>query len=149
MWWNKPPPQGYINIDKYPTNYTDKIVDLDKLPLPFEDNSIEEIECLNILEHLLYPVDTLKDFHRILKKDGIVKIRLSFYNHPRSYEDLTHLHFTGYNVMDVTINRYLNDKYKIIDKKILYSRFALIHWKWLGHLIPNYVLFIDWTLKKL
>ena len=73
--------EGWVNIDKYQLEYTDIICDLDKFPYPFEDNSIEAIECDNVIEHVLYPVDMLKEFERILKKGGTIKVVTSFYNH--------------------------------------------------------------------
>lgn|SRR3989338_3739322 len=139
--------EGWVNIDKYQLEYTDIICDLDKFPYPFEDNSIEAIECDNVIEHVLYPVDMLKEFERILKKGGTIKVVTSFYNHPRSYDDLSHQHYYNYDVMNTCLPRY-KINLKIINEKIYYSRFALIRWKWLGHLIPNYITFLEWTLQK-
>ena len=41
---------------------------LDKIPVP--DNSFETIVCTQVLEHVPYPLDVAKEFHRVLKPDG-------------------------------------------------------------------------------
>lgn len=139
----------WINIDKYPHKYTDKIVDLDKFPYYFDDNSVEAIDCENVLDHTLYPLDVLKEFHRILKVGGKLRIQMPFYNHPKAQNDITRFHSSSCSSIEHTLDFYLKDKYKIVYKKIWYSRFALIHWKWLGNLIPNYITFIEWRLRKI
>jgi len=144
-----PAPNGWINIDAYKRKYTDKVVDLNKFPYPFEDSSIEEIECKCVLEHLLYPLDALIEFHRILRKDGKLHLVVAFYNHPKIKRDITYFHNFSYDAIERSLEYYGHqDKYKIAYKKIHYSRVALIRWKWLGHIIPNYITFIEYILKK-
>jgi len=86
---------GYENYDMYPVNDKVEFLNLNKLPLPFKNDSVDEILLDNVLEHLgCSPYDFIKELYRILKKDGILKINLpvfacmvthnSFY-HPSSY----------------------------------------------------------------
>ena len=44
--------QGYINIDKYETFNPDLAHDLEIFPYPFEDETVNEIQMINVLEHL-------------------------------------------------------------------------------------------------
>ena len=70
--------KGYINIDTHKENGADLI---HKLPdkLPFEDNSVDEIYCSHVLEDFGYEyIDIMKDFHRVLKKSGILHIRVPY-----------------------------------------------------------------------
>lgn len=47
-----------------------KSVDLNSLPFPFEENSFDFVVCLEVLEHLENPQEILREFRRILKKQG-------------------------------------------------------------------------------
>ena len=69
--------EGYENYDVDPAN--DKVIqiDLNKLPLPFEDNSVDEILLFHVLEHLdINKFSFMTDIHRILKKGGAVRVKL-------------------------------------------------------------------------
>ena len=54
----------------------DYVHNLDEYPLPFEDNSIEEIRASHIIEHLKEPLDFLKECYRIMKPGAIIVIRV-------------------------------------------------------------------------
>lgn len=85
--------EGYINIDLSSDVKTDKIVDLEKYPYPFDSNSADEITAFDILEHLTDAVKTLAEFHRILKKDGVLKITYPLFKYHPAHSDPTHKHF--------------------------------------------------------
>jgi len=38
--------------------------------IPFADNSVDEIFCSHVMEHLDQPLDVFNEFHRVLKKDS-------------------------------------------------------------------------------
>lgn len=68
------PLTGYINVDVEEKVKPDVIHDISKAPLPFEDNSADEIMCVHNLEHIkfqLWPF-VLTDFHRVLKQNGML-----------------------------------------------------------------------------
>ena len=87
--------EGYVNYDKY--NPKAEYIDLEKLPLPFKDGVADEILLSSVLEHLnINRFEFMKEMHRILKKNGILIIRLPLYHpemnhvswcHPHSYFD--------------------------------------------------------------
>lgn len=64
--------KGYINIDVRREVNPDLVWNLEQLPYPFDDESIEEIIAKDVLEHFSYrriePI--IKEWHRILKADG-------------------------------------------------------------------------------
>lgn len=62
--------EGYVNIDLYPADSVDMVLDLNRIPYPFEDSSIDEIFIQHTLEHLNDFEGTIKEFHRILKDEG-------------------------------------------------------------------------------
>lgn len=71
---------GWINID---ANFNNNIEKLDlnwdlRNPLPFEDNSVDFIYNEHFLEHLTVEegLRTLKDFKRVLKSTGVLRIAM-------------------------------------------------------------------------
>lgn len=69
--------EGYENYDLYPIDKRVTKLDLNVLPLPFEDNYADRILVSHTLEHLnVNNLDFIIDCHRILKPDGILEIVL-------------------------------------------------------------------------
>jgi len=60
---------GWVNLDIGNITGVDIVHDIEKLPLPFDDDRFEEILCNDILEHINY-IPVLKDVHRILAPGG-------------------------------------------------------------------------------
>jgi len=92
--------EGYVNCDMYPENLNTPFkkrilkVDLNDYPLPFEDNTIDEIICSHVLEHLVDPYRFISELHRILKKGGRIIVKV-----PSSCNQISHLrskHFKNY-----------------------------------------------------
>jgi SAM-dependent methyltransferase len=83
---------GSIGIDHKTFKGVDVIWDLNILPYPYKSNSIDKIIMDDILEHLEKPLDVLEECYRILKKEGILKIKTVYWNHKYSSSDFTHLH---------------------------------------------------------
>lgn len=148
--------QGYINCDKYQTN-ADMKVDLDVLPLPFKDNTADEIILRQTLEHVDNQLDLLYDCHRILKKGGILKIMLpSFSNtvqHKTFYHSLTYLD-------DIAVykewKKDRTSEQQIFEIEKFKRRISILHphvalyqlkrlWSWI-----NSILFVEyyWKLKN-
>jgi hypothetical protein len=59
--------KSYINVDYFEHKGVDKIYDLNKYPLPFQDNQFKEILLLDILEHLGNPDKYIRELWRISK----------------------------------------------------------------------------------
>jgi predicted SAM-dependent methyltransferase len=79
--------KGFINVDGDRSIKADKYCDLSK-KLPFKDNSVDEILCRNLFEHIPNPLNFLLEIKRILKKGGratIVTSNASYfiYHFPR------------------------------------------------------------------
>lgn len=64
-------------------------------PLPFDDEVFEEIRCHNILEHIHTDniIFVMNEFHRVLKKGGILDIIVPRFPHPIVIADPTHVSF--------------------------------------------------------
>lgn len=86
--------EGYVNVDKDANCNPDIVTDLEK-KLPFEDNSADEIVLNHVLEHLGKDVETYfslwKEFYRVLKDQGVIKIVVPHWNHENFHHDPTHV----------------------------------------------------------
>lgn len=59
--------EGDIFLDIRPFENIDVVHDLNKLPWPFEDSSVEGICAIHVVEHLNSLLDFMNECHRILK----------------------------------------------------------------------------------
>lgn len=80
---------GWVNLDIAPLPGVDVVHDIEKTPLPFGNESFDEILCNDILEHIDYP-KVLKDLHRVLIPGGIVHIRVPHFTSKNNAIDPTH-----------------------------------------------------------
>lgn len=67
--------EGWLNIDFVDSDGVDEIVDLSE-PLPYSDGLFDHIICFDVLEHIWEWEKTLMEFHRVLKIDGILEIKV-------------------------------------------------------------------------
>ncbi len=81
--------EGWVNLDAVQLSGVDIVYDIEKVPLPFEENEFDVILCCDVLEHVDY-IPVLKDLHRILKKGGRMHIRVPHFTSRRNYDDPTH-----------------------------------------------------------
>lgn len=83
--------EGYCNIDISDKVGADVVYDMQKLPLPFEDNSVDEIIANNSLCQMSSPrkfLEVMNDLHRILKSDGKLTIRVPNALHICAFQDI-------------------------------------------------------------
>ena len=97
----------------------DYLSELPKISTP--DSSIDTVISFSVLEHVSKPFETLKEFKRILKKDGLFLISVPQYWHLHE-EPHDYLRFTKY---------VLKEEIERLDFKILYMKeigksFALV-----------------------
>ncbi|ALM76149.1 class I SAM-dependent methyltransferase [Thermococcus barophilus] len=82
--------KGYIGIDKRNLPTVDYIIDLDKQPLPFPDDSVEEVLLYNVLEHLESPWKVMREVIRVCKNGATIKVRVPYPYHPNAFRDPEH-----------------------------------------------------------
>lgn len=103
----------------------DLIHDLEKLPYPFKNNSVDEIHFYHVLEHLENPLKKLEEIHRILKSGGKLYIRVPHFSSMGAFTDITHVRPFGFCTFDIfekshPQHYYTKIKFKIIKKEIKY-----------------------------
>lgn len=141
--------EGYINIDYLPKTKPDIIADLDQY-LPWQDNSIDEILCINILEHLKNPVQFLIECHRILKPGAKLIFRVPLAGTFTLFNDLTHRN--NFTPKTFKSRPYIEGQWKFKTK--LYVTLPLIHIRlpcffyYLNAIINNLVTGLEGELIK-
>ncbi len=98
--------KDYVNLDIIKYEGIDVVWNLEETPLPFQDETFEEILADNVLEHIENFIPLMEELYRILKKGGVLKIWVPYYNsvgafqdpiHKRFFTEDTFLYFTGYH----------------------------------------------------
>ena len=100
----------YINLDCVALPGVDIVGDISQVPLPFEDNTFDEILCQSILEHVDY-IAVLQEIYRILKPGGSVKIIVPHFTSKYAYTDPTHCHFFSIQTLLFFVADHPNDYY--------------------------------------
>lgn len=102
---------GYINVDQFPDCNPDMVVDLEQFPLPWDDNSIDEIVMDNVLEHIgqLTPVflKFIQELYRICKHDAVIHVMVPHPRHDCFLIDPTHCRVItpeGMSLFDKSVN---------------------------------------------
>jgi len=83
---------GWDKKDGY-DNFDEDDFDLNVFPYPIKDKTYDFILFQNVIEHLDYPYKVLKELHRILRKDGVIKITCSHHNDESAYASFQHKHY--------------------------------------------------------
>ena len=87
--------QGYTNVDKFPECEPDEIVDLERFPWPWPDDSVEEIVMSHVLEHLGATSEVyfgvFRELYRICRADARVHITVPHPRHDSFLNDPTHV----------------------------------------------------------
>jgi ubiquinone/menaquinone biosynthesis C-methylase UbiE len=120
--------RGYLNCDWSKEVGADRVVDLNKFPLPFRENSVDEILLYHIIEHFHEPIKFFEEFYRICKNGAIIKIRVPYFSHESAFSMLDHYHqftLTSFDALDKNhaCHWQSTGNFKVI-KKELRARFS-------------------------
>ncbi len=87
--------QGRITVDRVDLPNVDIVADMEE-GLPFlPDNSVDEIHCRSVLEHIENFENLIGEIVRVLKKRGKAYIFVPHFSNPYYYSDYTHKRFFG------------------------------------------------------
>lgn len=82
--------ESWVNLDVVGLPGVDVVHDLERRPWPFPDGAFDEIELINVLEHLSDTIGTMEELHRLAAPGGRVRIRVPYWNSPDAISDPTH-----------------------------------------------------------
>ena len=85
--------KDYINLDSSKNVRPDKVWNLEKTPLPFKNNFVDEVVAEHVLEHITNFIPLMHDLRRICKKGAKIKIKTPFYSAWGQFNDPTHVRF--------------------------------------------------------
>jgi len=85
------PMEGFVNLDRQTLPGVDVVHDLEVLPLPFEDDTFEEIVGIDLIEHVSNALGLMEELHRIAKPDAVCTFALPYGSSDDAWEDPTHV----------------------------------------------------------
>lgn len=131
-----------VNVDFAETKYYDQVIDLNKFPWPWEDNSIDEVYTLYFIKHFnsAQVINIFKEAHRILKVNGLLHIQCPHFTSMIALTDLDHkksFSITSFGILEG--NNYIFPrplfKKELVKINILFT-------------LPSENKYIDFDLKK-
>jgi len=87
--------EGFIGVDILNLPGVDIVHDLNKLPYPFENNSIDEIWMDQVLEHLINPIEVVNELYRISRNGTKITVGVPYFRSFYATIDPTHRNFLG------------------------------------------------------
>jgi len=125
---------GSIGIDRNPASRADVICELDQFPYPFRDSSFDRLQAVHVIEHVGDVMQTMEEFHRLLKPGGEAFIVTPHYTDFSSFCDPTHRwHLNSFSL------RYFGEDNagygyysKVRFEEISVHVKLLALWRWLG-----------------
>lgn len=87
--------EGRITIDQVDLPEVDIVADLEKGLDFLPDNSVDEIHCRSVLEHIEHFENLMTEMVRVLKRNGTAHIFVPHFSNPYYYSDYTHKRFFG------------------------------------------------------
>lgn len=104
---NKKP--GFSGVDIW--DGADIVVDLEKFPWPFEDNSVDEVFCSHYIEHTSDLISFVNELYRIMKVGAKAEIIAPYYSSIRAWQDPTHLRAISENTF-----LYFNKDWRVLNR---------------------------------
>jgi len=86
---------GRITVDKVDLPNVDIVADMEDGLSFLPDNSVDEIHCRSVLEHIQNFENFMREIVRVLKKDGRAYVFVPHFSNPYYYSDYTHKRFFG------------------------------------------------------
>jgi hypothetical protein len=101
--------EGYINVDHQAACKPDQVVDLERFPWPYPDNSVNTIMMNHVLEHLGADRDTflgiIKELYRVCEPDAAIHINVPHPRHDNFIGDPTHVRIVTPQVLQLFSKR--------------------------------------------
>ena len=87
--------EGYVNVDREASMAPDVIMDMERFPWPFEDNSVDEVVAKHVLEHVGATAEVfigvMRELYRVCSGGALVHIAVPHPRHDFFLNDPTHV----------------------------------------------------------
>lgn len=87
--------KGRIGVDKMDLAGVDIVADLEEGLAFLPNNSVDEIHCRSVLEHIGNFENMMREIVRVLKTNGKAFVFVPHFSNPYYYSDFTHSRFFG------------------------------------------------------
>lgn len=131
-------PGEYIGVDHVKVQGVDVVCDITK-GLPFEDETIDEIVCVHVLEHIQNLMPVMKEFHRILKPGGVLKIWVPHCFSAGAFGDSTHCRLFTFETFTQFDKKHPLSYYYDFHFKFIKSRMQVLRRWYKPHLLDKFL----------
>lgn len=150
----------YVNVDIEKRKGVDLVLNLEKTPWPFAENSFEEVFANHVLEHLDPITGVMKEVHRVCKKGAVVRVIVPYFaspnmwlapDHKRPFSYHTWEHFPGFEIVRrkftyLSNKGFMKSRSHVIDFFI--NLFPVIYERFFCYLLPASEIHVLMRVKK-
>jgi predicted SAM-dependent methyltransferase len=134
--------EGYVNVDASPECQPDMVCDLESLPWPWPDDSVDEVLFNHSLEHLGQDtrvfLGMIKELYRVCKDQATITINAPHPRHNNFINDPTHVRVITTEMWGL-FDREVNDRLKAEGR----SNTPLAHYLGVDFFVQNSVSVLD------
>lgn len=121
---------GFINVDSYAAHKPQQVWDLNKVPYPWQNESIDNVKMRHVLEHVDDVIVTMNEVWRILKFGKRVHIEVPYVTHFQAIGHPQHKHFFHWGTfgwLDVAsrgrpgLESYTDKYFRIIQNRLVFD----------------------------
>jgi len=133
--------KGSVGLDKYNIPGVDIVHNMEKTPLPFNDNEFDCVIANHVLEHIENFFPLMEELWRITKPGGRIKIwvphamGVGAYSHPDHKRFFIHSSFIYFSPKSDK-NYYSKARFEILKSEIHLINHNNKRWSWLNFLNP-------------
>jgi SAM-dependent methyltransferase len=122
---DRAPEEGVTRLDISSAVNPDVVWNLDKFPYPFPDDAFDQIECMDVIEHVSDIARVMEEFHRILRPHGVARISTPHFSCANSYVDPTHKWHLSYFSFDYfcqhKLDYYSSSRFRIKTRRMQFQ----------------------------
>jgi predicted SAM-dependent methyltransferase len=106
---------GAIGVDKVDLPNVDIVADIEDGLSFLPDNSVDQIHCRNVFEHIENFEGLMREIVRFLKDNGTAHVFVPHFSNPYYYSDYTHKRFFGLYTFCYFVDKQRQLKRKVPD----------------------------------
>jgi len=115
------PEDTIVGLDTQKIPGVDVVHDMEKAPLPFDDESFDVVYSHHSLEHIRNRLQLVDEVWRILKPAGVFDVTVPHHSNPVG-ESMVHYGYFGMQAFDELTNKgkenYIRGRFNLVERKI-------------------------------